>query len=61
MSKNIVCVCNEISEETIVDAIRAGGLTTVEEVEEATTAGSVCGGCIPDIEEILDRINNEKG
>ncbi len=60
MSENIICVCNEITEKTIEDAIRNGGLTTVEEVEEATTAGSVCGGCIPDIEEMLEKINKEK-
>jgi len=40
-----------------VKAIREKHLKTVEEVQEATQAGTVCGGCIPDIEEILSEIN----
>lgn len=58
MENTIICHCNEISKEEIEKAIRAKGLTTTEEIEEATTAGSVCGGCIPDIENILNEINN---
>jgi NAD(P)H-nitrite reductase large subunit len=34
-------------------------LKTVEEVHDKTTAGTVCGGCIPDIEEILAERNTE--
>lgn len=52
MSEN-VCNCMEIDRETIVKAIKEQNLKTVEEVQEATTAGTGCGGCIPDIEEIL--------
>jgi len=54
MSETIICLCNEITKEQIVNAIQEGNLTTTEEVEEATTAGAVCGGCIPDIEDILE-------
>ncbi|MDD4148857.1 MAG: (2Fe-2S)-binding protein [Bacteroidales bacterium] len=32
---------------------------TVEEVGEATDAGTVCGGCQDDIQEILDEINGK--
>ena len=41
----------------IEKAIREKHLRTVEEVQDATQAGTVCGGCIPDIEEILNEIN----
>ena len=48
-----ICHCNEIMRSDIVKAIKEKGLKTVEEVQEATTAGTICGGCIPDIEEKL--------
>jgi len=41
----------------IVKAIREKGLKTVEEVQDATEAGTVCGGCVDDIEEILREVN----
>ncbi len=53
----IICNCNEIYKSTIVNAIKEKGLTTVEEVGDATEAGTVCGGCQDDIQEILDEIN----
>lgn len=49
----IICNCNEIYRSEIVKAIREKGLKTVEEVGEATTAGTVCGQCQDDILEIL--------
>jgi NAD(P)H-nitrite reductase large subunit len=53
----IICNCNEIHKSTIVKAIREKGLSTVEQVQEETTAGTVCGSCIEDIESILKEIN----
>ena len=35
------------------------GLKTVEEVGEETEAGTVCGQCQDDIQEILDEINGK--
>lgn len=52
-----ICHCNGIMKSEIIKAIKEKGLTTVEEVGEETTAGTVCGGCIPDIEDILKEIN----
>jgi NAD(P)H-nitrite reductase large subunit len=53
-----ICHCNGIMKSEIVKAIVDKGLTTVEEVQDATTAGTTCGGCIPDIEDILKEINH---
>jgi NAD(P)H-nitrite reductase large subunit len=53
----IICNCNEIYKSEIVKAIKEKGLKTVEEVGEATGAGTVCGGCQDDIQDILDEIN----
>ena len=52
-----ICHCNEVMKSVIEKAIREKHLRTIEEVQDATQAGTVCGGCIPDIEEILNEIN----
>lgn len=53
----VICNCNEIYKSEIVKAIKEKGLKTVEEVGDATTAGTVCGSCQDDIQAILDEIN----
>jgi len=52
-----ICHCNGVMKSEIVKAIREKGLKTVEEVQDATDAGTGCGGCINDIEEILKEVN----
>ena len=54
----IICHCFEVSREEIENAIREKGLKTVEEVGEATNAGTG-GGCQEQIQEILDEINGK--
>jgi len=56
-----ICHCNEIMRSDIIKAIKEKGLKTVEEVQEETTAGTICGGCIPDIEDILEFVNGKQG
>ena len=53
----LICTCMEIYKSTIVKAIKEKKLTTVEEVGEATDAGTACGECQEVIQEILDEIN----
>ena len=55
----IICHCCEVSREEIENAIREKGIKTVEEVGEATNAGTGCGGCQEQIQEILDEINGK--
>ena len=58
MSEDVhICYCNGITKGEIVKAIKEKGLTTADEVGEETTAGTVCGSCIPDIEDILNEVN----
>jgi NAD(P)H-nitrite reductase large subunit len=45
----------DISEHKIVDAIKNKGAKTVRDIMDITDAGTGCGSCIPDIEEILKR------
>ncbi|MNK07846.1 BFD-like [2Fe-2S] binding domain protein [compost metagenome] len=41
----IICRCNNVSRETIEQAIKAGGITTLNEIFDATCAGvGPCGG-----------------
>ena len=55
----IICHCFEVSREEIENAIREKGLKTVEEVGEVTNAGTGCGACQEQIQEILDEINGK--
>lgn len=55
----IICHCFEVCREEIEKAIREKGLRTVEEVGEATNAGTSCGGCQDQIQDILDEINGK--
>lgn len=51
----IVCYCQNISYDQIVEAIH-NGAHTIEAIIEATNAGIACGTCIEDLENILDEI-----
>ena len=48
----IVCNCMGITAGEIREAIEKGA-KTVEDIQDATGAGTVCGGCISDIEKLL--------
>ena len=50
----VVCKCFWIDEEKLRHVIQENKLSTVEEVTHYTKAGGGCGGCIPDIQRILD-------
>lgn len=55
--EEIICNCMEITRGEIEDAIKSGGLKTIDEVGDAIEAGTVCGSCHDDIEDILKEIN----
>lgn len=55
--EKIVCHCFNVSEETIIKAIRANHLKTVEDVTHFTKAGGACGRCKGEIQKILDKVN----
>jgi len=52
-----ICHCFQVDRDTIVKAIQEKNLTTVEEVGNETHAGTGCGGCQPEIENILKETN----
>ena len=50
-----VCACFQVGLNTIVEAVREGGLGSVEAVGAALQAGTNCGSCVPEIARILSR------
>lgn len=55
----MVCECFRVTEAAIRRTVTANNLQTVEEVTDYTKAGGGCGGCIPEIEELIERIRQE--
>ena len=51
----IVCNCKGGTAGERQDAIE-GGASTVEEVQEATGAGTVCGGCLEEIQKMVEEL-----
>ena len=52
--EKIVCNCYGITNGQIKDAV-ANGATTLEEVQDATGAGTACGACLEDIQHLVDQ------
>ena len=50
-----VCACFQVGRNTIVEAIRSGGLADVGGIGAALQAGTNCGSCLPELEHILAR------
>lgn len=60
MSENrVICICQDIDYDTIVKAIE-NGAETVDDIMEATGAGTICGACIDEIEEVLQEVKDNK-
>lgn len=56
MNDDIICNCMQISRGEIIAAIKEKGAKTFEDIQNATEAGTVCGGCQDDIEDIIAEI-----
>ncbi len=48
-----ICSCNNVTKGAIRRAIDEADLSSVPEVKACTRAGASCGGCLPQVEEIL--------
>lgn len=48
----MICNCKQVRYSDIRKAMIVGA-RSVEDIQDKTQAGTVCGGCIPEIEEIL--------
>ena len=56
----VICTCFGVTEEEILRVVRENDLTTVEQVTNYTKAGGGCGHCVPDLEAIIQRVQEEK-
>lgn len=56
----IICGCNGVSKGTIVNGIREKGLKNIDEVKACTNASRSCGGCKPQVAQLLESILGEK-
>lgn len=57
--EKIVCSCMSVTNGMIKEAVD-GGANTLEEVQEATGAGTVCGACLDDVEHLVDFFVKER-
>ncbi|CAG8575818.1 8134_t:CDS:2, partial [Paraglomus occultum] len=48
-----VCSCNNVSKGEIRESVRTGNCRSIGEVKSCTKAGTGCGGCLPDVQEIF--------
>ncbi len=58
MEDKIICHCMNVSEHEIVDAIKNKEAQTVQDIMDITGAGTGCGSCIDELENILKRERN---
>lgn len=49
----LICSCNNVTKDDIVEAITAQGLTDVQAVKTCTRAGTSCGSCVPMLKRLL--------
>ena len=55
----VVCNCLNVTIGMIKDAVDAGACT-LDEVQDATGAGTVCGACIEDVEHLVEFFVKER-
>lgn len=55
----VVCNCLNVTNGMIKDAIDQGA-NTLEEIQEITGAGTVCGGCIENVEHLIKQFVAER-
>ena len=49
----VICNCFNVTKDDILEAIK-NGAKTLEEVQEATSAGTGCGSCLDQINEVVN-------
>ena len=55
MDDKILCTCRKITYRQIVKAINEKGCKTFEDIQRETEAGTVCGCCEDDINDIIKK------
>lgn len=52
--EEVVCSCTGVTVGAIKDAVE-GGADTLDKIQDATGAGTICGACLEDIEQLVDK------
>ena len=52
-----ICFCNDVTDGMIKAEIESGA-KTLEDVQEATGAGTACGGCLDNIQALIDELSS---
>ena len=55
----IVCYCMSVTNRMIQNAVESGAMT-LEQVQKATGAGTVCGSCLENIQHLIDEFTKQK-
>ncbi len=55
----VICFCQNVTSGMIKNAVD-NGAATLEEVQAATGAGTVCGGCISNIQRLVEQFTDER-
>lgn len=55
MAGKTICYCLNVNEDEIKQAISEGA-NSVDDIKEATGAGTICGACIDEIAEVLEEL-----
>ena len=59
MAKRLVCICNLVQENEIISYLKKGAKST-KDIQMLTRAGSSCGRCLPEIDQIVEQYEKEK-
>lgn len=53
--EKVICTCMNVTAGAIKDAFE-NGAHTVEDIQNATGAGTICGACLDETEHLLDEL-----
>ena len=59
MKRRLVCLCNFIEENEIISVLRKGAEYS-REIQLHTGAGTSCGRCLPEIDQLVSNYQKEK-
>lgn len=59
MARRLVCICNLVTEDEI-KAVLEKGAKIAEDVQKFTRAGTSCGRCLPEIDELVETHKKKK-
>ena len=59
MARKLVCICNLVEEKEIETLLEKGANST-EDIQKLLRAGTSCGRCLPEIDEIVKAYKKKK-